>query len=122
VQTRSRLISFPFARGAKISLSLFTTKGSGKGLGLTTSQGIVGDRHGCEIEVESKTGETRFIVRLPVRQIERNEGAEAIVATPAYMAELTEQLEEMESLPPPQTPTWVAVGCSAYWLVPKRTL
>ena len=60
----------------------FTTKGvgSGKGLGLTISQGIVGDRHGGEIEVESKAGETRFIVRLPVRQIERNEGAEAIVA------------------------------------------
>ncbi len=84
----------------------FTTKGvgSGEGLGLTISQGIVGDRHGGEIEVESKAGETRFIVRLPVRQIERNEGAEAIVATRASMAELTEQLEEMESPPPPQTP------------------
>jgi Histidine kinase-, DNA gyrase B-, and HSP90-like ATPase len=83
----------------------FTTKGvgSGKGLGLTISQGIVGDRHGGEIEVESKAGETRFIVRLPVRQIERNEGAEASVAIRAYLAELTEQLEEMESPPPPQT-------------------
>jgi signal transduction histidine kinase len=85
----------------------FTTKsvGSGKGLGLTISQGIVGDRHGGEIEVESKAGETRFIVRLPVRQIERNEGPEAIAATRAYMAELTEQLEERESRPPSQTPT-----------------
>jgi signal transduction histidine kinase len=85
----------------------FTTKsvGSGKGLGLTISQGIVGDRHGGEIEVESKAGETRFIVRLPVRRIERNEGAEAIAANRAYMAELTEQLEEMESRPPPQTLT-----------------
>ncbi len=83
----------------------FTTKGvgSGKGLGLTISQGIVGDRHGGEIEVESRAGETRFIVRLPVRRIETNEGAEAIVATRAYMVELTEQLEEMESPPPPQT-------------------
>ena len=82
----------------------FTTKsvGSGKGLGLTISRGIVGDRHGGEIEVESKAGETRFIVRLPVRQIERNEGPEAIAATRAYMAELTEQLEEMESRSPPQ--------------------
>ena len=55
----------------------FTTKGvgSGKGLGLTISQGIVGDRHGGEIEVESKAGETRFIVRLPVRRVERNEGS-----------------------------------------------
>ena len=62
----------------------FTTKGvgSGKGLGLTISQGIVGDRHGGEIEVESKAGGTRFIVRLPVRRIERNESAEAIVANP----------------------------------------
>ena len=83
----------------------FTTKGvgSGKGLGLTISQGIVGDRHGGEIEVESRAGETRFIVRLPVRQIERNEGAEASVANRVYLAELTEQLEEMESPPPPQT-------------------
>jgi signal transduction histidine kinase len=84
----------------------FTTKGvgSGKGLGLTISQGIVGDRHGGEIEVESKAGETRFIVRLPEQRIERTEGAEAIVASRAYMAELTEQLEEIESRPPPQTP------------------
>jgi signal transduction histidine kinase len=84
----------------------FTTKGvgSGKGLGLTISQGIVGDRHGGEIEFESKAGETRFIVRLPERRIEKNEGAEAIVANRAYMAELTEQLEEMESRPPSQTP------------------
>jgi signal transduction histidine kinase len=84
----------------------FTTKGvgSGKGLGLTISQGIVGDRHGGEIEVESKAGETRFIVRLPVLRIERNEGAEAIVANRAYMAELAERLEEMESRPAPQTP------------------
>ena len=83
----------------------FTTKsvGSGKGLGLTISRGIVGDRHGGEIEVESKAGETRFIVRLPVRQIERNEGPEAIAATRAYVAELTEQLEERESRPPPPT-------------------
>ncbi|HEY5706060.1 MAG TPA: ATP-binding protein [Terrimicrobiaceae bacterium] len=85
----------------------FTTKGvgSGKGLGLTISQGIVGDRHGGEIEVESKAGETRFIVRLPVRRIERNESAEAIVANRAYVAELTERLEEIESRSPPQTPT-----------------
>ena len=62
----------------------FTTKGvgSGKGLGLTISQGIVGDRHGGEIEA-IEAGETRFIVRLPVRRIERNEAAEAIVASRA---------------------------------------
>ena len=85
----------------------FTTKGvgSGKGLGLTISQGIVGDRHGGEIEVDSKAGGTRFIVRLPVRQIERNDGPDGVAASRAYMAELTEQLEEMESRPSPETTT-----------------
>jgi signal transduction histidine kinase len=98
----------------------FTTKGvgSGKGLGLTISQGIVGDRHGGEIEVESKAGETRFIVRLPVRRIERNEGAEAIVASRAYMAELTERLEERESVPPPHTPTVSEGGFATVFDVP----
>jgi signal transduction histidine kinase len=83
----------------------FTTKGvgSGKGLGLTISQGIVGERHGGEIEVESKAGETRFIVRLPVRRVERNETAEAIVANRAVMAELTGHFEEIESPPSPQS-------------------
>ena len=84
----------------------FTTKGvgSGKGLGLAISQGIVGNRHGGEIEVESKAGETRFIVRLPMWRIEKNEGPETIAAIRAYMAELTEQLEEMGPRPQPQTP------------------
>ena len=82
----------------------FTTKGvgSGKGLGLTISQGIVGDRHGGEIEVESKVGETRFIVRLPERRVERNEAAEAIVASRAVMAELTEGFEETKLRPSSQ--------------------
>ena len=46
----------------------FTTKsvGSGTGLGLIISNRIIGDRHGGEIEFESKPGETRFKVRLPV--------------------------------------------------------
>lgn len=98
----------------------FTTKsvGSGKGLGLTISQGIVGDRHGGEIEFESKAGATRFIVRLPERRIERTEGAEAVVATRAYMAELTEQLEEMESLRPPQTPIVSKGGFATIFDVP----
>jgi nitrogen-specific signal transduction histidine kinase len=33
---------------------------------LIISNRIVGDRHGGEIEFESKPGETRFKVRLPV--------------------------------------------------------
>ena len=38
------------------------------------------------LKSNQRQGETRFIVRLPVRQIERNEGVDAIVATRAYVA------------------------------------
>jgi len=46
----------------------FTTKsvGTGTGLGLLISHRIVASRHGGEIEFESKPGETRFKVRLPL--------------------------------------------------------
>ncbi len=46
----------------------YTTKpvGAGTGLGLIISNRIVADRHGGEIEFESRPGETRFKVRLPV--------------------------------------------------------
>ena len=46
----------------------FTTKsvGTGTGLGLVISNRIVADRHGGEIEFESRPGETRFKVRLPI--------------------------------------------------------
>ena len=48
----------------------FTTKpvGAGTGLGLIVSNRIVADRHGGEIEFESKPGETRFKVRLPLNR------------------------------------------------------
>jgi signal transduction histidine kinase len=48
----------------------FTTKavGAGTGLGLIISNRIVADRHGGEIEFESKPGETRFKVRLPLQR------------------------------------------------------
>jgi signal transduction histidine kinase len=48
----------------------FTTKpiGTGTGLGLVISNRVVGDRHGGEIEFESKPGETRFKVRLPLNR------------------------------------------------------
>jgi signal transduction histidine kinase len=48
----------------------FTTKavGAGTGLGLIISNRIVADRHGGEIEFESKPGETRFKVRLPLHR------------------------------------------------------
>ena len=99
----------------------FTTKGvgSGKGLGLTISQGIVGDRHGGEIEVESKAGETRFIVRLPVRRIERNEGAEAIVATSrVYGGTDGAGSKKWNLVPPPQTPTVSEGGFATVFDVP----
>jgi signal transduction histidine kinase len=52
----------------------YTTKpvGSGTGLGLIISNRIVADRHGGEIEFESKPGETRFKVRLPVHRTPSN--------------------------------------------------
>jgi len=52
----------------------FTTKpvGSGTGLGLVISNRIVADRHGGEIEFESKPGETRFKVRLPLSRKRAN--------------------------------------------------
>jgi signal transduction histidine kinase len=48
----------------------FTTKpiGSGTGLGLIICNRIVADRHGGEIEFESRPGETRFKVRLPLNR------------------------------------------------------
>ena len=48
----------------------FTTKavGAGTGLGLIISNRIVAERHGGEIEFESKPGETRFKVRLPLHR------------------------------------------------------
>jgi signal transduction histidine kinase len=46
----------------------FTTKsvGSGTGLGLVISNAIIANRHGGEIEFESRPGETRFKVRLHI--------------------------------------------------------
>ena len=48
----------------------FTTKpvGQGTGLGLDISYRIVAGRHGGDIRVESVPGDTRFIVRLPLRE------------------------------------------------------
>jgi signal transduction histidine kinase len=53
---------------ARIFEPFFTSKavGSGTGLGLLISDRIVANRHGGEIEFESKPGETRFKVRLPL--------------------------------------------------------
>jgi len=52
----------------RIFEAFFTTKpqGSGTGLGLEIVSRIVTQKFGGKIEVESKPGDTRFIVRLPI--------------------------------------------------------
>jgi signal transduction histidine kinase len=54
----------------------FTTEpvGEGTGLGLDIARGIVTRRHGGDMRVDSKPGETRFSVRLPVEKEERDGG------------------------------------------------
>src|SRR6202008_2774954 len=53
----------------KIFDPFFTTKpiGEGTGLGLDTAMRIVQKHHGT-IEVKSKPGETRFLIRVPLQQ------------------------------------------------------
>jgi signal transduction histidine kinase len=52
----------------KIFDPFFTTKapGEGTGLGLNTSHGIIVEKHGGQISVNSKPGATRFTVKLPI--------------------------------------------------------
>jgi signal transduction histidine kinase len=54
----------------------FTTKdiGEGTGLGLHVVHRIVTERHGGSVEVYSRAGQTRFIVRLPVPAASRPKG------------------------------------------------
>ncbi len=70
---------------ARMFEPFFTTKsvGRGTGLGLVISNRIVGDRHGGEIEFDSKPGETRFKVRLPINHAEQRAAAEAALPTVA---------------------------------------
>ncbi len=67
---------------SRIFEPFFTTKGvgAGTGLGLIISNRIVGDRHGGEIEFESRPGETRFKVRLP---IDREPSSDSVAMSPA---------------------------------------
>jgi len=52
----------------KIFDPFYTTKapGEGTGLGLNISHGIVTEKHNGQISVDSKPGETRFTVKLPI--------------------------------------------------------
>ncbi|MEV4379527.1 ATP-binding protein [Streptosporangium sp. NPDC049644] len=60
----------PEALRERIFEPFFTTKsvGEGTGLGLDISFRIVAGRHGGDLRVESKPGDTRFQVRLPVTE------------------------------------------------------
>ncbi|MFC9975374.1 ATP-binding protein [Spirillospora sp. NPDC127200] len=57
---------------SRIFTPFFTTKpvGEGTGLGLDISWRIVAERHGGDIRVESRPGDTRFQVRLPLTEPE----------------------------------------------------
>ena len=55
---------------AKIFDPFYTTKapGEGTGLGLNISHGIIVEKHGGQITVNSKPGATRFTVKLPIAE------------------------------------------------------
>jgi signal transduction histidine kinase len=58
----------PVEAQEKIFDPFFTTKapGEGTGLGLNISHGIIVEKHGGQISVDSRPGATRFTVKLPL--------------------------------------------------------
>jgi signal transduction histidine kinase len=69
----------PPALQARIWEPFFTTKGVGRGtgLGLDVARRIVVARHGGDIRVESKPGDTRFVIRLPLEPVKCEPGDDA---------------------------------------------
>jgi signal transduction histidine kinase len=68
VEIRDNGPGIPKEIQSRIFDPFFTTKepGKGTGLGLSTSYGIITEKHKGKLSVESKPGDTRFIVILPV--------------------------------------------------------
>lgn len=69
---------------ARIWEPFFTTKdvGKGTGLGLDIARRIIVRRHGGEIRVDSRPGDTRFQVRLPLEEVPPEEPEPAAVHVP----------------------------------------
>jgi signal transduction histidine kinase len=60
----------PIEAQEKIFDPFYTTRapGEGTGLGLSVSHGIVVEKHRGQISVNSRPGETRFVVKLPITE------------------------------------------------------
>src|SRR5215211_2846815 len=63
-------VGIPAELQSKIFEPFFTTKpvGEGTGLGLDIAYRVVTQRHGGDLRVHSRPGDTRFIVRLPINE------------------------------------------------------
>jgi len=63
-------IGIPTELQSKIFEPFFSTKpvGQGTGLGLDISYRVVTQRHGGDLRVVSRPGDTRFLVRLPINE------------------------------------------------------
>jgi signal transduction histidine kinase len=71
VEVRDNGPGIPQALQERVFEPFFTTKppGQGAGLGLDITRRIIGDLHGGELTVDSRPGDTRFIVRLPLTTV-----------------------------------------------------
>ena len=74
-------VGIPADALSRIFEPYFTTKdtGDGTGLGLYLSHLIVTERHGGSISVESRPGDTRFLIRLPPRPERPTGGRQGVI-------------------------------------------